>query len=120
MGRKRDHSLRPNWRKRAIRLGGRAGCIEMKASPRENAEVYLTENGRKISIEIHRDFKDSISTHSRNFDFIDESCELSDDQITVDPYECHAPSRRSDKDLGRLLNLLDSLETGNDRKEITR
>jgi hypothetical protein len=43
-----------------------------------------------------------------------------DDLIVVDPYEVHAPSRRSDKDLGAFLGLLDSLETGNDRKEITR
>lgn len=43
-----------------------------------------------------------------------------DDLVVVDPHEAHAPSRRSDKDLGEFLNLLDSLETGNDRKETTR
>jgi hypothetical protein len=43
-----------------------------------------------------------------------------DDINVVDPYEVHAPSRRSDKDLGEFLNLLDSLETGDDRKETTR
>ena len=43
-----------------------------------------------------------------------------DDLVVVDPYEVHAPSRRSDKDLGEFLSLIDSLETGNDRKEITR
>lgn len=80
----------------------------------------ITETGCKISISIHKDFKDSISSPSRNFDFIDESCEISDDQIVVDPYEVHAPSRRSDKDLSRMLDLLDSLEIGNDRKATTR
>ena len=40
--------------------------------------------------------------------------------IVVDPYEVHGPSRRSDKDLGDFLTLLDSLETSNDRKEATR
>ncbi len=43
-----------------------------------------------------------------------------DEIPVVDPYECHAPSRRADKDLEGLLNLIDSLETGNDRKETTR
>ncbi len=43
-----------------------------------------------------------------------------DEILVVDPYEVHAPSRRSDKDLEGLLNLIDSLETGNDRKETTR
>ena len=38
----------------------------------------------------------------------------------VDPYEVHAPSRRSDKEVANLLDLLDNLETGNDRKETTR
>jgi hypothetical protein len=32
--------------------------------------------------------------------------------IVVDPYEVHAPSRRSDKELGRMLDLLASLEQG--------
>ena len=43
-----------------------------------------------------------------------------DDLNVVDPYEVHAPSRRSDKNLGYFLSLLDSLETATDRKEITR
>lgn len=43
----------------------------------------------------------------------DEIDRMLDDMIVVDPYELHAPSRRSDKDLGAFLSLLDSLETGN-------
>ena len=43
-----------------------------------------------------------------------------DEIPVVDPYECHAPSRRSDKEVANLLDLLDNLETGNDRKETTR
>ena len=39
-----------------------------------------------------------------------------DEILVVDPYECHAPSRRSDKDLASLLDLLDSLETSNSGK----
>lgn len=37
---------------------------------------------------------------------------FSDDLIIVDPYECHAPSRRSDAELGRVLAILDNLEQG--------
>lgn len=36
-----------------------------------------------------------------------------DDMIVVDPYEVHAPSRRSDKELGRVLSILDELEGRN-------
>lgn len=58
-----------------------------------------------------------ISVDDRGVDEIDRAI---DDQIIVDPYEVHAPSRRSDKELGEFLGLLDSLETGNDRKKNTR
>jgi hypothetical protein len=40
-----------------------------------------------------------------------------DDDILVDAYECHAPSRRSDKELAIILSLLNSLETSVDGKE---
>lgn len=40
-----------------------------------------------------------------------------DDLIIVDPYECHAPNRRSDRELADLLALLNSIEQG---KETTR
>lgn len=43
--------------------------------------------------------------------------DINDDDILVDPYEVHAPSRRSDKELGRVLEILDNLENG---KEITQ
>jgi hypothetical protein len=35
-----------------------------------------------------------------------------DDLILVDPYECHAPSRRSDRELADFIALLNSLEQG--------
>lgn len=58
-----------------------------------------------------------ISVDDRGVDAIDRGF---DDEIVIDPYECHAPGRRSDKELGAFLSLLDSLETGNDRKDETR
>jgi len=75
----------------------------------------------RASVADHQHFQRSISTDERGVDEIDRSVEEDFDDINVvDPYEVHAPSRRSDKDLGEFLSLLDSLETGNDRKETTR
>lgn len=65
----------------------------------------------------HLHFLRSIETDNQGRDLIDREL---DDMIVVDPYEVHGPSRRSDKDLGDFLTLLDSLETSNDRKEATR
>jgi hypothetical protein len=71
---------------------------------------------KKVSIKQHEEFLYSLLTPA-DFDEID--AEL-DDLTVADPYELHAPSRRSDKDLARMLDLLDSLPTANDRKETTR
>lgn len=44
-----------------------------------------------------------------------------DDLILVDPYECHAPSRRSDREVADILAVLDSLLDSHEQgKEITR
>jgi hypothetical protein len=78
-------------------------------------ERLVTADARRpVSVEEHLHFQKCIATDDRSID------EDFDDLIVVDPHEVHAPSRRSDKDLGAFLGLLDSLETGNDRKEITR
>lgn len=66
---------------------------------------------RPLSVARHHAWRESLTAQSAD-DF--------DDLVVVDPHEAHAPSRRSDKDLGEFLSLLDSLETGNDRKESTR
>jgi hypothetical protein len=88
----------------------------MDTSPIENAQVHQSE----ISIlEKQKLFRQSISTPIRNFDAVDEDCEIDqdfDEHVVVDPYEMRQPSRRSDRELGHLLGILDSLETGNDRK----
>ena len=39
-----------------------------------------------------------------------ETEEDQDDRLLQDPHEFHASSRRSDRELDRLLNLLDSLD----------
>lgn len=73
--------------------------------------------GSTVMTSDHRYFHRCVSTDDRGVDEIDRDF---DDQIVVDPHELHAPSRRSDEELGELLSLLDSLETGIDRKVNTR
>ena len=63
---------------------------------------------RPVTVEQHKLFIDSLLSEA-DLDEIDEI-------LVVDPYEVHAPSRRSDKDLASLLDLLDSLETSNSGK----
>ena len=95
------------------------------ATPAENAKVKLTEpasltgikTGIKLSIAGHHEWRESIAGPSRDFDEIDEWI----DELTIcDPYECHAPSRRSDKSLASFLDMIDNLPISNDRKEPTR
>ena len=63
-----------------------------------------------------RHFVKSIVTDSQGRDMLDLDRSL-DDMLVMDPYEAHAPSRRSDKDVANMLALLDNLEQG---KETTR
>ncbi len=80
-------------------------------------DMLVTADPRRtatVNDQLH--FQRCISTDERGVDEIDRKI----DDMIVDPYECHAPTRRSDKDLGEFLSLLDSLETGKDRKETTR
>jgi hypothetical protein len=84
------------------------------ARPLLEIEHLVSTDARRVSVDAHLHFQKCISVDDRSID------EDFDDLIVVDPYEVHAPSRRSDKNLGEFLSLIDSLETGNDRKEITR
>jgi hypothetical protein len=87
----------------------------MDTSPLE-VERLLSEDQRRLTVSEHHSWQKSISSQ-RPFDEVDLYLDQDfDERVVVDPYECHQPSRRSDKELGHLLNLLDSLETGNDRK----
>lgn len=53
-------------------------------------------------------FQRSIVTNCEGRDEIDRGI---DDMIVVDPFERHAPSRRSDKELAAVLAILDELNT---------
>lgn len=67
-----------------------------------------------VTVEEHHHFQRSLVTDSHGRDEIDREI---DDRIVADPYELHAPSRKSDAELNRVLAILDNLENG---KEITR
>jgi hypothetical protein len=76
-------------------------------------DLLLSEDERRpLTVAGHHEWRESIST-PQAFDEVD----LEVDRINVvDPYECHAPSRRSDKQVASLLDLLDNLETSNSGK----
>lgn len=59
--------------------------------------------------DVDQHFLRCISVDDRGVYAIDRRCE---DMFVIDPYECHAPGRRSDKELTTLLALLDNLEEG--------
>jgi hypothetical protein len=80
-------------------------------------EQLVDSDQRRVSVDDHDAFRRGLyTTDEPALDEIDDDL---DDMAVADPYELHAPRRRSDKDLARMLDLLDSLPTGNDRKEAT-
>ena len=65
----------------------------------------------RLSIQRHHEWQMKLAAQQ---DFVDPVDAELDDHLQVDPYAGDPPSRRSDKELGRLLDLLDSLgERGN-------
>ena len=84
----------------------------MSADSQTELDALLTADERRVKMAADENLIRSLGR-----DEIDREL---DDMNTVDPYEVHGPSRRSDKDLSEFLSLLDSLETGNDREEATR
>jgi hypothetical protein len=79
-------------------------------------DLLLSEDQRRpLTVAGHHAFRESLSA-SRPFDEIDAFLEEQQDaqDAMSDPYAGDPPNRRSDKELGRLLDLLDSLdERGN-------
>jgi len=65
----------------------------------------------RLSIQRHQEWRVKLAAQQ---DFVDPIDRELDEAIQIDPYSGDPPSRRSDKELGRLLDLLDSLgERGN-------
>ncbi len=64
---------------------------------------------KPVSVEARKAFRDSLTDRNAAWDEIE--AEL-DDMIQVDPYNGDPPSRRKDREVSRVLGLLDSLERG--------
>ena len=62
---------------------------------------------KRVTVEGHEDFRHSLLTDG-DLDEIDEI----DDLLEVDPFIPNPPSRRSDRELARVLAILDNLQTG--------
>lgn len=89
-------------------------CRETRREPLALDGLLSGDERRSVSVEDHLHFLRSLATDDRGVDEIDREI---DDILVVDPYEVHAPSRKSDADLNRVLAILDNLESG---KETTR
>jgi len=73
-------------------------------------EMLATADDRRpVSVAEHAAFQRAISRPTDRFDEID--AEL-DELTVIDPYVSGTNNRRSDKELARVLALLDSLGTG--------
>jgi hypothetical protein len=72
-------------------------------------EMLISTDARRVSVEQHEPFQKSISRPCDKWDEIDDQL---DDMIHVDPYNGDPPSRRKDREISRVLGLLDSLERG--------
>jgi hypothetical protein len=72
-------------------------------------ELLVPAHARRISVNEHHAFRESISTNREDeHDF--------DDIIEIDPYVSGTSSRRSDKELNRMLAIIDSLPLSQARK----
>lgn len=72
----------------------------------EIESLISADQRRTCSVEKHLHFIRSISTDSRGVDAIDR---MLDEEIEVDPYVSGTNNRRSDRELNRMLNLIDNL-----------
>jgi hypothetical protein len=68
---------------------------------------------RRVSINDHADFLTGLLTPSDHDDIDD----MLDEEIVMDPYNREPSSRRSDKEISKLLDILDNLPTGKDADE---
>jgi hypothetical protein len=71
-------------------------------------EMLVPPHARRVSVAAHHAFRRSLAVSQ-----CDPLDDLIDDEITVDPYNGDPPSKRKDKELNRVLSILDELERGN-------
>ncbi len=70
-------------------------------------EMLISTDSRRVSVDDHKAFREALTDRSAALDEID--AEL-DDMLQVDPFNGDPPSRRKDREISRVLSLLDSLE----------
>jgi hypothetical protein len=80
--------------------------LEVERLLSENSLRRSLAADRRVSVEKHAEFQRSLTTHG------DEGF---DDLIEIDPFNGDPPSKRKDSEIGKLLNLLDSLGTNDER-----
>jgi hypothetical protein len=81
-------------------------------------ELLATQDQRRtVSVAGHHQWRESIAS-ARPFDEIDrEIDEDFDDLIEIDPYVTGTNNRRSDRDLAKMLELIDNLPISENGKE---
>ena len=80
-------------------------CRDCKRSEVELDGLLTADERRTVSVETHQAFRESLAKPSQ-FDEVDAAL---DEEIQVDPYVSGTNTRRSDKELARMLDLIDNL-----------
>ena len=81
-----------------------------ETASRQPLEIeYLVPPDRRVTIAGHHEFREGLcGSTDDDIDF--------DDVIQIDPYAGDPPSKRSDKEISRLLDVLDSIENDSNGK----
>ena len=78
-------------------------------------DALLTEDERRtVTVDDHLHFRKCLATDSLGRDEIDREL---DEMIVVDGYNREPSSRRSDREIARVLSILDNLPRGKDADE---
>jgi hypothetical protein len=83
----------------------------MNTPPLTEIEAGLSEYQRRVSVDAHLHFQKCISVDDREID------EDFDDLVEIDPYVTGTNNRRSDRDLAKMLELIDNLPISENGKE---
>ena len=92
-----------------------AGHHHHRESITDIEQLLTPDQRRPLTVAGHHQFREGISTDPRPFDEVDAA--LDDDLIEVPWPEVNPPSRRSDKELGRMLDLIDNLPISTNGKD---
>jgi hypothetical protein len=82
----------------------------MSRSPLTELECSLTTDQRRVSVDDHKAFRAGLSQAEPDVD-----ADL-DEHLQIDPHVSGTNSRRSDKELARMLDLIDNLPVSTNGK----